>query len=133
MKVLQYIILFLFGFLFFCCGSPTTLSNQIQKEIPVVIANDSLEYEIIIIEPGFNLFLQTVAQPEGFYSQVYLENKNLLYVSNYNTRVNQPFQYNPNIYENLIDYNSNVNYGYDVNYKLFNYFEFIQRKYRMNL
>ncbi len=133
MKVLQYSILFLFGFLFFCCGSPTTLSNQSQKENPVVIANDSLEYEIIIIEPGFNLFLQSVAQPEGFYSQVYLENKNLLYVSNYNIRVNQPFRYNPNIYENLIDYNSNVNYGYDVNYKLFNYFEFIQRKYRMNL
>jgi len=37
------------------------------------------------------------------------------------------------VYENSIDYQANTDYGYDVNYKLFNYFLFAQQKYRMNL
>lgn len=133
MKTLRFLILSAITVFVFSCGTPSTITNKVAKEEPVVIANDSLEYEIIIIELGFNLFLQTVAKPEGFYSQNYLENKNSFYVTTYNLRVNNPFQYNPNIYENLINYNSQVNYGYDVNYKLFNYFEFIQRKFRMSL
>lgn len=103
------------------------------KEEPVVIKNDSLQYEIIIIDIGFSSYLNTVAKPMGFYSQIYLENKNRMYVPIWNSRASNPSLYNPNIYENIIDYNNNTNYGYEVNYKLFNYFEFAQRKYRMRL
>lgn len=133
MKVLQYSILLSFGWLLLCCGTPSTIVKQTPKEEPVIIANDSLEYQVIILDQGFNLYLNTVAKPVGFYSQNYLENKNLFYVSTWNIRVNNPFTYDPNIYENIIDYNSHVNYGYDVNYKLFNYFEFAQYKYRIRL
>ena len=133
MKVLQYSVILCFGFLLFCCGAPTTVTKHLPKEEPVVIANDSLAYEIIIIDQGFNLYLNTIAQPAGFYSQNYLENKNIFYVSAWNIRVNNPFTFDPSIYENIIDYTSGVDYGYDVNYKLYNYFEFAQRKYRMRL
>ena len=34
-----------------------------QKEKPVVIANDSLEYEIIILDIGFTLYLNTMPGP----------------------------------------------------------------------
>ena len=40
---------------------------------------------------------------------------------------------NNNVYENIIDYQPNIDYGYEVNYKLFNYFLFAQRKYKMSL
>ena len=108
-------------------------STSTAKEEPVVIANDSLAYEITILDIGFNAYLNTIAKPVGFYSQTYLETRNRLYVSIWNIRVNSPFNFNPNIYENRIDYDPYVDYGYDVNYKLFNYFEFAQRKYRMRL
>ena len=133
MKVLQYSIVICFGLLLFCCGAPATVTEKAAKEEPVVIANDSLQYQIIVLDQGFNLYLNTIAQPPGFYSQNYLENKNIFYVSAWNLRVNNPFNFDPNIYENVIDYQSGVDYGYDVNYKLFNYFEFAQRKYRMRL
>lgn len=133
MKALHYIFIISFCLFLFCCGAPSQLVNQTQKEEPVVIANDSLEYQIIIMDIGFNLYLNSVAKPVGFYSQNYLENKNNFYVSTWNYRVNNPFNYDPKIYENIIDYNSNIDYGYDVNYKLFNYFEFAQQKYRMRL
>lgn len=126
--------------LFFCgliglmlaCASPN-LKNTTDKEDPVVIANDSLEYEIIIIDPGFTYYLNAVAQPEGYYSQQYLENRNQLFVTTWNFRVNNPLQFNPNIYQNIIDYQPQINYGYEVNYKLFNYFLFAQQKYKMSL
>lgn len=40
--------------------SPTLQKKSDQKEQPVRIANDSLEYEIIIIDPGFTAYLQSI-------------------------------------------------------------------------
>lgn len=134
MKNFKYIsVLFFLGVLFWACGSLPVKNNTLQKEKPVVIANDSLSYEIIIIDIGFNLYLNTIAKPEGFYSQNYLENKNQVFVSTWNSRVRNPAQYNPSIYENVIDYESNTNYGYEVNYKLYNYFKFAEQKHKMKL
>lgn len=95
----------------------------------VRIANDSLEYEIIIIEPGFNLFINSTARQRGYYSQSYLENKNKFLVNEYNQRVRQPMVFNPDLYLNEINYDPNIDYGYEVNYLLYNYFVFFSRHY----
>jgi len=102
--------------------------SQINEDT-VRIANDSLEYEIIIIEPGFNLFINSIAKPEGYYSQQYLENKNRFLVSEYNQRVRQPMTFNPNLYLQQINYEPGVDYGYEVNYLLYNYFVYFSRHY----
>lgn len=95
----------------------------------VRIANDSLEYEIIIIDPGYATFLYSKARPEGYYSQSYLENKNQFLVSDYNQRVQQPFQYNSDIYVQEINYDPQIDYGYEVNYKLYYYFVYLSSRY----
>ena len=133
MKLLKYLVAITVCFtVFFSCGVSSKKINN-SKEEPVVIANDSLEYEIIIIDPGFNAFLSSIAQPEGFYSQNYMEVRNRVWVVTWNQRFQNPQQFNQNIYENRIDYEPNIDYGYEVNYKLFNYFLFAQRKYKMSL
>ncbi|WP_397445342.1 DUF6146 family protein [Polaribacter sp. R77954] len=135
MKLLTRILsLFLFTLFFWACGSSSILDKKTtEKEAPVVIANDSLEYEIIIIDPGFTYFLNAIAQPEGFYNQNYLEARNKAWVITWNQRFQNPNKFNDAIYENRIDYEPNIDYGYEVNYKLFNYFLFAQKKYNMNL
>lgn len=134
MKLLkQLLILFSFGLILYACGSSPIKNNSATEEKPVVIANDSLEYEVIIIDPGFNFFLASVAKPEGFYSQNYLEARNKVWVLEWNNRARNPIQFNTGIYENIINYQPTTDYGYDVNYKLFNYFLFAQQKYKMNL
>lgn len=95
----------------------------------VRIANDSLEYEIIVIEPGFSSFLASQAKPEGYYSLSYLENKNQFLVSDYNQRVRQPLRYDSGIYSQEINYEPQIDYGYEVNYKLYNYFVFLSQRY----
>ncbi|WP_424493569.1 DUF6146 family protein [Salinimicrobium sp. GXAS 041] len=98
----------------------------------VVIANPELEYEIIIIEPGFGTFLNSIARPEGYYSQSYLENKNQFLVTDYNQRVKQPLRYNPEIYAQEINYDPQIDYGYEVNYKLYNYFVYLTRRFNQS-
>ena len=115
------------------CGSSPKNNKQTLKEAPVVIANDSLEYEIMIMDIGFTTFLATVAKPEGFYTQNYMEARNSVWVTSWNIRAQSPSRRTANIYESSIDYQPQIDYGYEVNYKLFNYFLFAQRKYKINL
>ena len=125
--------LLVLGIFFYACNSLNLEGNTSQKGIPVSIANDSLEYEIIIIDIGFNLYLNTIARPVDYYSQNYLENKNRIYVTNWNIRALNPSKYDESIYGNVIDYDPQIDYGMEVNYKLFNYFQFVQQKYEMRL
>ncbi|WP_281543153.1 DUF6146 family protein [Maribacter aestuarii] len=99
----------------------------------VEIVNDEVEYRIIIIEPGFYTWLKSIARPEGYYSQTFLENRNKLLVLNWNQRAMLPTVYDPNLYQMQIDYQPDIDYGYDVNYKLYNYFIFFQRRYNQRL
>ena len=134
MKILKYpFVLSLFLMIAYACGSSPINTKKTSEEKPVVIANDSLEYEIIIIDPGFNAYLAGIAQPRGFYNQNYLEARNRVWVITWNQRAQNANLYNPNIYENIIDYQQHIDYGYEVNYLLFNYFLFAQRKYNMSL
>jgi uncharacterized protein DUF6146 len=104
-----------------------------QERDTIQITSSETEYEILIIEPGFNFWLQSIAKPEGYYSQSFLENRNHLYVIEWNQRVLQPQRYSPSLYELQIDYQRQIDYGYEVNYKLYNYFIYFQRKYKQRL
>ncbi|WP_340063093.1 DUF6146 family protein [Ascidiimonas aurantiaca] len=106
--------------------------NQKQNDT-IRITNDSLEYEIVIIEPGFYFWLNSIAFPRGHYSQKFLEARNRLLVLEWNNRVMQPQVFDPNLYLLPIDYNPSIDYGYEVNYQLYYYFIYFQRKYNQRL
>lgn len=97
-----------------------------SKSDTIRIANDSLEYEIIIIDPGFSSWMLTNARDRGFYSQSYLENHNIPWVTEWNIRARSPIGRRANLYEMQIDYRQGINYGYEVNYMLFNYLTYFQ-------
>ncbi|WP_282042722.1 DUF6146 family protein [Winogradskyella flava] len=99
----------------------------------VSISSDETEYEIIIIEPGFNNWIISRARPRGFYSQQWLESRNELLVQSWNQRNLQPAAYDPNLYQLRIDYDRNTDYGYEVNYLLYNYFVYFQLQYNQRL
>lgn len=129
-KIIGVLIL---SIMVYACSSSSLKNGTTKKEEPVVIANDSLEYEVIIFDIGFNYYLNSIAKPVGYYTQNYLENWNRTYITTWNIRAQNPTQFDQNIYANIIDYNFKIDYGMDVNYKLFNYFEFAQQKYNMRL
>ena len=104
-----------------------------QEGEEVRIGDEESEYDIIIIDPGFYTWLKSIARPEGYYSQSFLEARNQLYVLNWNQRALGLNTANPDLYQLRIDYDPGIDYGYEVNYKLYNYFIYFQRKYNERL
>ena len=138
---MKNIVLAFFGLLLICCCSQkkslvtidsSTESGVAEKNDTIRIANDSLQYEIIIIEPGFEAWL-TTQKPRNYYSLLYLENRNIRFVTEWNNRVAQPYRYDPILYEMRIDYFMHIHYGYEVNYLLYHYFMFFQSRYKQRL
>ncbi len=126
-------------FIFNCNTSKTTTSKKderfesLKRNDTVTIANEDIEYEIMIIEPGFNFWLASTARQRGYYTQQFLENKNIFYVAEWNQRVLQPQRYSSSLYELQIDYQQGTDYGYEVNYVLYNYFIYFQLTYNQKL
>jgi len=92
------------------------------KNDTVKIVNEELEYEVIIIDPGFNSWFLSYARSRNFYSQSYLEARNRDWVLGWNNK----FMQGNRLIEMSIDYNNTINYGYEVNYMLFNYLTYFQ-------
>lgn len=131
-----------FIFIFICviilsCSTSKTTENKddlvLMPNDTIRIANDELEYEIIILEPGFNTWMQTTAKPRNYYDQSYLETRNRIWVTNYNIRVNDIGSFSPQLYQNQINYQNGIDYGYEVNYMLYNYFVYFQLRYKQRL
>jgi len=131
------IVLFLIGSFLACESSKksiekSNISENASEVDTIKIENKELEYEIIIIENGFESWLAT-QRSKDYYTQQTLESKNKFYVMEWNRRVMSPNRYNPDLYTMLIDYDHTVDYGMEVNYLLYMYFEFFQIKYRQRL
>ncbi len=137
MKNFIYIFALIYICLTSCKGSKKTFVS-IKKPLSsqndtIRIANEALKYEVIIIDIGFNTWLNSRAFPRNYHSQSFLENKNRVYIREWNNRVLQPQLYDPNLYEMNIDYDPNIDYGYEVNYLIYNYMIFFQNTYKQNL
>lgn len=135
MKKLIFIIAILF-IIIGCSSSKPIVDNSktnSKTSDTIKIANEELEYEVIIIDGGFSSWLNSFAKPRGYYSESYMENKNRVYVSEWNRRVMLPQQYNPTLYEMQINYDFNTKYGYEVNYLIYNYFIYFQMTYKQQL
>lgn len=128
MKNLIYIFI-LFPFLLGC--STNIPSSNKNGEGLSFEKNDRDEYDIIVLDTGYDLFLRTIAQPESFHSEEFYKTRNSFYVNEWNIRNSQPQRYDPNFYSTYIDYNPSVEYGVHFEYKLYNFFKYIEWKYKV--
>lgn len=134
MKSLIYIG-FILAIILGCSTSNTSQNKKFSSDVKSVendtvkIANEELEYEIIIIDPGFNSWFLSYTRPRNYYSQNYLEARNRDWVIGWNNAFTQGNR----LIEMSIDYNSTIDYGYEVNYMLFNYLTYFQLTNKIKL
>lgn len=126
----------LFILLFFALIEAGIAQEQLKKSTITVKQSesgitDSANYELLIIDPGFESWLISEAKPMGYHSQTYLENWNRQYVAEWNNRYSAG--QNMDVIESYVDYDYNTNYGLEVNYKLYNYFIYAEKKYNLQL
>ena len=94
------------------------------------ISVDSVEYQLIIMDPAFDAWL--AAKPsKNFYSDNYYIQKNRYYVDEWNLRYTS--ENSNGLYDNYIDYNPDLNYGLDLNYRLFYYFRYFEETNHVKL
>lgn len=112
---------------FTACQSTKTLTIHAEEEA----VDDSTSYELIVLDPGFEGWFLTRAQPANFYSQDYYENWNRRYTDAWNYE-KIGFRYSRVIHGN-IDYDPTVDYGLEINHKLFYYFIYVENELGIRL
>ena len=128
MKKFLYLV-YIASFFLFSCNSNKNFSAENTEKLTsdtIHISNPDLEYDVIIIDAGFTSWFNSYAKPKGFYSQSYLETRNKFWILEWNNRARNPIQNNSNLYEMEINYDNTTNYGYNVNYMIYNYLVYFQ-------
>lgn len=111
------------------CNSQKTVTKEKSSEVAISKdEQDSTKYELIVFDPGYETFLISQAKPKWYYTNDYYKTWNIQYVTEWNYRFQNPQKYG-NFYETEINYSPSEDYGIDLNYRLYQYFRFIESKY----
>ena len=120
------ITILLASFMVASCGTTKRSAAENQK-VELVSDKDSTEHKLIVLDVGYESYMAT--QPSAqFYSQQYYENWNKRYVTEWNIRHSNPLRYG-GFYETEINYDPMEDYGLELNYRLYYYFQFIKDRY----
>ncbi|SFE64716.1 DUF6146 family protein [Sunxiuqinia elliptica] len=125
MKTLQFT---LFLILIAACASQQNI--QI-KATDTVDTEDSVSYELIVLDPGFESWFLTYSKPSWYHSQQYYETWNEQYVNAWN--YNSIWHRNARLLDGQIDYNPQIDYGLDINHKLFYYFQYVENELKIRI
>lgn len=110
------------------CGSTKQLATDKEEmKVELTSDNDSTEYSLVVLDGRFESYLATKPSA-NFHSQQYYEGWNWQYVTEWNIRHRNPSRYG-GFYATEIDYNPRVDYGLELNYRLYYYFQFIKDVY----
>lgn len=111
-----------------CTNIQKVTADKANSQELAVETNDSVVYELIVFDPKFESFLASQPYPKWYYSNEYYRNWNHRYCIEWNIRHSDPLRYGT-FYETDIPYDSFVDYGIDFNFKLYQYFQFIDKEY----
>ena len=128
MKRLFYLLMVV-SFLAACSGPKETVKTEPKKTVKIEpkgneSQEDSVEYELIVLDPGFETWYMLQNSPARYRSQEYYENWNHQYVSAWNYLATQPSK--RSFFEPIIGYEPGVDYGFELNHKLFYYFQYVE-------
>jgi uncharacterized protein YcfL len=116
-------VIFIFGA---CSAKKAVVKIEDQSS-----TGDSVQYELIIDEQGFDSWVATNSKPIWYHEKEYYRTWNILYLTEFNYRVLQTNSDHP--FTETINYDLQTDYGLDLEYKLYWYFKFIEYKYNTKL
>ncbi len=126
MKKLIY--LFAVAALLAACSGPKGMV-KIEPNGSEMAEEDSVEYELIVFDPGFETWYMLQNSPARYRSQQYYENWNRQYVSEWNYLATQSRR--KSFFQSIMGYEPGVDYGFDLNHKLFYYFQYVEHVLRI--
>lgn len=103
-----------------------TSNTEIKPE-----KNEEDKWELTVIDPQFDYFMNAHAKPMSYYSEEVLKARNTTMVAEWNSYFLSG-RYR-NIIESQIDYDPRENYGLEFEYKLYNVFAYVSWRYGLKL
>lgn len=115
------------AFLLACSGPKGMV--KIEPDNNKAVQEDSVEYELIVFDSGFETWYMLQNSPARYRSQQYYENWNQQYVSQWNYLATQPRR--RSFFQSILGYEPGVDYGFELNHKLFYYFQYVEHVLRI--
>jgi hypothetical protein len=120
-------LLFITGILFFFMACSTQKGVvKIEKNDDSEAVEDTLEYELLTFDARFETWYALRDNPSQYRSQQYYENWNRQYVNAWNYNSTQPGRRGA-FFETIVGYDPTIDYGFELNHKLFYYFQYVER------
>lgn len=110
------------------CSAPKN-AVKIETNGNEVVQEDSTEYELIVFDSGFESWYLLHNSPARYRSQEYYENWNHQYVNQWNYL--SMHSRRRSFFEPIVGYEPGVDYGFELNHKLFYYFQYVERVLRI--
>ena len=125
----KWSLIVLSGFALLACTTSKTMSGKGAVHPKVI--QDSTEYELLVIDQAFDQWYTVNYSPvldrtNEFYSS---SNKFAVVKWNYYFTAGKYRR----IIDSYLDYSPSIDYGLELNRKLFWYFKYVEEKYRVNL
>jgi hypothetical protein len=105
------------------CISQKTKERHLAPKISV---NDSTQYELLVFDPGFVSWYALKNSNTLARNKEYYHNWNIQYVSEWNNKVIS--SRHSGIYGQPIEYHSNEDYPFEIEHKLFYYFQYVEHE-----
>jgi hypothetical protein len=118
-------------FILLLAWSCSSMQKTESSDKHSVIISDSTEYEITIIDPEFDLWYLLNYSEAKDRTNEYYRSKNQVGVINWNDYYNRG-RYQ-RVIENYIYFDNSIDYGIEVNRKLYWYFKYAEDKFKIRL
>lgn len=130
----RFILITILSIFIISCTSNQVIDDKKTSENKLTFEpNEDGEYDIIVFDPQYDIFLKSIARPKSYNTYEFYKARNRFYTTIWNQRHMMPSVYDPNLYATSIELDQNIDYGLDFEYKLYNFFQFIEWKYSIRL
>ncbi len=121
-KLMSFMIIAVF---LVACAAPRDVLKESDKNL-IDIAGEEEEYELLVLDPGFESWFLTTWSPANDRSVEYYAMWNQRYVLEWNYKATQV--HTSKLFDSTILYDPTTNYGMDVERKLYYYFRWVDTK-----
>jgi hypothetical protein len=131
-KIMKQIVFVGIAFLFvLACSTQKGVVKIEENKDEMVAFEDSTEYQLETFDAKFKTWYALHNNPSQYRSQQYYENWNRQYVNAWNYNSTQPGK--SSFFEPIVGYEPNIDYGFELNHKLFYYFQYVERVLKIEI
>jgi len=114
----------------FACSTQKKIVGKINKPIEIEV-DDSIGYELETFDLNFDSWYVLHKSPAEYHAQTYYEGWNRRYVDAWN--FNATDMQKGSFFEPIVGYDPNVDYGFELNHKLFYYFQYVENVLKIQI